>query len=364
MRVVFAPDKFAGTLSAVEAAAAMANGWARRSPGDELVQVPMSDGGPGFVDVLHTALGGELHAVTVTGPLGESTPATVLSVGDTAYVESAQAVGLHLTEPEERDPERAHTRGLGELLDQALATGVGRIVIGLGGSATNDAGAGMLSALGATAEGGSLDAGPAGLAEVTGVELTTVRERFAGVELVMASDVDNPLLGIAGATKIYGPQKGLPEERLVVVDAWLQRFAEVTDRKLAARKGAGAAGGLGFALMLLGATRTPGVTLVSDAVGLSEHLAAADLVVTGEGAFDFSSRSGKVPYGVAEVAGEKLVPCIALAGQVLIGSREMRALGVESAYSMVDLVGEERALGAPAESLAGLAERTARTWSR
>ena len=168
MRVVFAPDKFAGTLSAVEAAAAMARGWARRAPDDDLVQVPMSDGGPGFVDVLHTALGGDLHAVTVTGPLGEPTPAAVLSVGDTAYVESAQAVGLHLVEPDRRDPERAHTRGLGELLEQALATGARRIIVGLGGSATNDAGAGMLAALGATAGRGVLDAGPAGLAEIGG----------------------------------------------------------------------------------------------------------------------------------------------------------------------------------------------------
>jgi glycerate kinase len=179
----------------------------------------------------------------------------------------------------------------------------------------------------------------------------------------MATDVDNPLLGINGATKVYGPQKGLPEERLVVVDGWLQHFAEVTDRKVASQKGAGAAGGLGFALMLLGATRTPGVTVVAEAVGLADRLARADLVVTGEGAFDFSSRSGKVPYGVAELAAHHLVPCIALAGQVLVGSREMRALGVESAYSMVELVGEERALGAPADALADLAERTARTWS-
>jgi glycerate 2-kinase len=364
MRVVFAPDKFAGTLTAVEAAAAMASGWARRAPDDELVQVPMSDGGPGFVDVLHVALGGELHAVTVTSPAGDPTPAAVLQVGDTAYVESAQAVGLHLAEADDRDPEHAHTRGLGELLEQALAIGASRIVIGLGGSGTNDGGAGMLSALGATAEGGSLDEGPAGLAELTAVDLSGVRERFADVELVMASDVDNPLLGINGATKIYGPQKGLPDERLVVVDGWLQRFAEVADRKLAAQKGAGAAGGLGFALMLLGAERTPGVELVCEAVDLGGRLAGADLAVTGEGAFDFSSRSGKVPYGVAEVAARTLVPCIALAGQVLIGSREMRALGVESAYSLVDLVGEERALAAPAEALAELAQRTARTWSR
>ena len=364
MRVVFAPDKFAGTLSAVEAAAAMAQGWARRAPGDDLVQVPMSDGGPGFVDVLHTALGGDLQAVTVTGPYGEPTPAAVLRVGDTAYVESAQAVGLHLTPPEERAPERAHTRGLGELLAEALASGAGRVVVGLGGSAVNDAGAGMLAALGAVGEGGTLDAGPGGLEALTSVDLGPVRDKVGEVELVMASDVDNPLLGINGATKIYGPQKGLPEDRLLVVDGWLQRFAEVTDRTLAGQKGAGAAGGLGFALMLLGARRTPGVTLVGEAVGLADLLASADLAVTGEGAFDFSSRSGKVPYGVAEVAARTLVPCIALAGQVLVGSREMRALGVESAYSLVDLVGEERALGAPADALADLAERTARTWSR
>ncbi len=364
MHVVFAPDKFAGTLTAVEAAEAMSSGWAGRAPDDVLVQVPMSDGGPGFVDVLHVALGGELQAVTVTGPYGEPTPAAILRVGDTSYVESAQAVGLHLTPPENREPERATTRGLGELLGLAVDAGATRVVLGLGGSATNDGGAGLLSALGATAEGGSLEEGPTGLADLTSVDLGGPRRRVEGVELVIASDVDNPLLGINGATKIYGPQKGLPEERHVTVDGWLQRFAEVTDRKLAATKGAGAAGGLGFALLLLGGTRSPGVDMVMEAVGLAEKVRDADLVVTGEGAFDFSSGSGKVPYGVAEVAAQALVPCIALAGQVLIGSREMRTLGVESAYSVVDLVGEERALGAPAEALAELASRTARTWSR
>ncbi len=364
MRVVFAPDKFAGTLTAVEAAAAMAAGWARRAPGDELVEVPMSDGGPGFVDVLHEALGGELHAVTVSDPYGAPTPAAVLCVGETAYVESAHAVGLHLTEAAERQPERASTRGLGELLLAATATGAARVVVGLGGSATNDGGAGLLAALGASCVGGSLVEGPAGLADLESVDLAAAREAMAGVRLVLASDVDNPMLGITGATKTYGPQKGLPEERLPVVDGWLQRFAEVTDRKLAAEKGAGAAGGLGFALMLLGATREPGVVLVAEAVGLADRIAVSDLAVTGEGAFDFSSRSGKVPYGVAEIATQHLVPCIALAGRVLVGSRETRALGVESAYSVVDLVGEERALGAPAEALADLAERTARNWSR
>lgn len=364
MRVVFAPDKFAGTLSALDAASAMAVGWAHRAPDDVLVQVPMSDGGPGFLDVLHTALGGELHAVTVSDPYGEPASAAVLRVGDTAYIESAQAVGLHLTEPDRRDPERGTTVGLGDLLGQAVDTGAARVVVGLGGSATNDAGAGLLAALGATAEGGPLDAGPSGLAAVSSVSLDAARSRLEGVELVLASDVDNPLLGINGATKIYGPQKGLREERLVTVDGWLQGFADATDRKVAAQKGTGAAGGLGFAMLLLGGTRRPGVSLVSEAVGLPGKVRGADLVVTGEGAFDFSSRSGKVPYGVAEVAAEHLVPCIVLAGQVLVGSREMRALGVESAYSLVDLVGEERALGAPAEALSELANRAARTWSR
>ncbi len=364
MRVVFAPDKFAGTLSAVEAAAAMAEGWARRAPADDLVQVPMSDGGPGFVDVLHAAKGGDLHAVTVPGPYGEATPAAVLRIGRTAYVESAQAVGLHLHEPANRDAERGTTRGLGELLREAAGLDVDRIVVGLGGSATNDAGAGLLAALGATCTGGSLVEGPAAFEEIREVDLGAAPEVLDGIELVLASDVDNPLLGINGATKIYGPQKGLAEERLVTVDAWLQRFAEATDRKLASAKGAGAAGGLGYALLLLGGTREPGVDVVADAVGLDDLLSTADLAVTGEGAFDFSSRSGKVPYGVAQLATRHLVPCIALAGLVQIGSREMRALGVESAYSMVDLVGEERALGEPGQALADLAERAARTWSR
>ena len=364
MRIVFAPDKFAGTLSAPEAAAAMARGWARRAPGDELVEVPMSDGGPGFVDALHAALGGELHAVTVSDPYGHDVPAAVLRVGDTAYVESAQAVGLHLTEPEHRRPAEGTSFGAGQLVAAAVDSGATRVVVGLGGSATNDAGAGLLAALGATAKSGSLTAGPFALAGITEVDLTAARARVEGVELVLASDVDNPLLGINGATKIYGPQKGVTEERLVTVDGWLQHFAEVAGRKLADTKGAGAAGGLGYGLVLLGGTRASGVTLVAEAVGLADTVRASDLVVTGEGAFDFSSRSGKVPYGVAEAASQALVPCIALAGKVLIGAREMRALGVESAYSLVDLVGEERAFAAPADALADLAERTARTWSR
>ncbi len=364
MRVLIAPDKFAGTLTAVEAAAAIAEGWQRRVPDAEIVQMPMSDGGPGFVDVLHAALGGDLVAVTVPDPYGVPVPATLLLVGTTAYVETAQAVGLHLTPELDRRPMTGSSRGVGELIAAAIGAGARTVVIGAGGTATNDGGTGLLAALGATAEGAILDAGPLGLTGIASVDLGPAREAVAGIELVLASDVDVPLLGLVGATKAFGPQKGLTEEELLVADGRLQSFAEQTDRKLAAEKGAGAAGGIGFALMLLGAARTPGVDVVADVVDLAGALASADLVVTGEGAFDFSSRSGKVPYGVAQAATAALVPCIALAGQVLVGSREMRALGIEAAYSVMDRVGEERAFAEPAVALAELAERVARTWGR
>jgi glycerate kinase len=212
--------------------------------------------------------------------------------------------------------------------------------------------------------GGVLDQGPDGLDGLESVDLAAAREAIGQVELVLASDVDNQLLGLVGATKTFGPQKGLTEEELLTVDGRLQRFAELVDRKVAAEKGAGAAGGIGYALLLLGAVRRPGVQVVAEAVDLAGRLRGADVVVTGEGAFDFSSRAGKVPYGVAQVAATALVPCVVLAGQVLVGSREMRALGVEAAYSLVDRVGRERAFADPAGALAELAERVARTWGR
>lgn len=361
MRVLIAPDKFAGTLTAVEAADAIAAGWREQRPDDELDCAPMADGGPGFVDVLHTALGGELLATTVAGPSGEPVPATLLLAGDTAYVESAQACGLHLTGRE--GAESATTLGVGQLVAAALDSRATTIVIGLGGSGTNDGGAGLLAALGASAD-APLDAGAAGLDGVGAVDLEPARARLAGIRLRAATDVDNPLTGLFGATKVFGPQKGIPEERLLVVDGWLEQFATAVDRRTSLAEGAGAAGGLGFALLVLGADREAGIGLVADAVGLAERARRADLVITGEGAFDFSSRAGKVPYGVAEVAGEALRPCVAIAGQVLVGAREMRALGVESAYSLVDLAGEERAFADPAGALAEVAGRVARTWSR
>jgi glycerate kinase len=365
MRVLIAPDKFAGTLSAVEAAEAIAEGWRRQAPDDELELVPMADGGPGFVDVLHSSLGGDLLAVTVRGPYGEQVPGSVLLVDGTAYVESAQACGLHLTPVAEREPERATSFGVGELLAAAVDAGARRICVGLGGSGTNDGGAGLLAALGALADpAGSLEGGATGLGALARLDLEPARQRVADVELVVATDVDNPLLGLTGATNVFGPQKGIADDRLQPVDRLLERLAEAAGKPTARVRGAGAAGGLAYGLLLLGAERVSGLDVVAQAVGLAERARDADLVVTGEGAFDFSSRSGKVPYGVAAVAAEALRPCIALAGQVLVGSREMRTLGVESAYSVVDLVGEERSFADPAGSLAALAERTARSWSR
>jgi glycerate kinase len=361
VRVLVAPDKFAGTLTALEAAEAIAAGWRRQAPADELDLAPMADGGPGFVDVLHEALGGDLLALTVSGPFGEPTPATVLLVDDTAYVESAQACGLHLTGKER--PEEATTRGVGELVAAALDAGARQVVVGLGGSGTTDGGAGLLAALGATAD-RPLDAGPAALAGITEADVSAARDRLGDVTLLAASDVDNTLTGMFGAAKVFGPQKGLGEERIIAVDGWLEEYAAVLDRRVSLRAGAGAAGGLGYALLLLGAERRPGFDLVAEATDLAGRARAADLVVTGEGAFDFSSRAGKVPYGVAQVAAEAVRPCVALAGKVLVGSREMRALGVESAYAMVDVVGEERSFADPAGALTDLAARVARTWSR
>ncbi|MGH8775701.1 MAG: glycerate kinase family protein [Jiangellaceae bacterium] len=370
MRVLVAPDKFAGTLSAVEAADAIAAGWRRTAPADEVVTMPMSDGGPGFVDVVHAALGGELLAVTVRGPLGATVPATVLVAEGTAYVESAQACGLALLPMRGREPvpglvEDASSYGVGELIAEAVEAGARRVVVGLGGSGTNDGGAGLLAALGAFSEpAGALTAGVTGLTELATLDVASARGRLAGVDVIAASDVDNPLLGLRGATNVFGPQKGVATDRLLEVDGGLTRLAHLAGRELADAAGAGAAGGLGYGLMLAGARRVPGFATVADLVGLPEALRAADVVLTGEGKLDWQSMSGKVVSGVAALAGPANRPCVALAGAVQVGSRELRANGVEAAYALVDVVGVDEAFARPAESLATVAARVARTWSR
>lgn len=221
MRVLVAPDSFGGTLSAPEAARAIIEGWHRHAPDDVLTAAAMADGGPGLVDVLHAATGGRLDVVTVRGPLGADVPVTVLHAGGSAFVESAQACGLHLVD--QKDPLHASTFGVGQAVAAAIDAGASRIVVGLGGSATNDGGAGLLAALGATAD-VPLDAGPAALAHVGSVDVGPAVDRLRDVELVVAADVDVTLLGMFGATKTFGPQKGLTDAQIVEVDGWLDRF--------------------------------------------------------------------------------------------------------------------------------------------
>ena len=370
MRVLVAPDKFAGTLTAVEAAQAIAEGWRRTVPGDDVVTAPMADGGPGFVDVLHAATGGDLLAVTVRGPFEAPVPATLLLVGRKAFVESAQACGLALLPRQGHEPvpgavEDASTFGVGELVAEALAAGATEVVVGLGGTGTNDGGAGMLAALGATSEPtGALTAGVTGLAELVSVDLGPARDRLTGVDLVAATDVDNPLLGLRGATNVFGPQKGVAADRLLEVDGALTRFAHLAGRELADAKGAGAAGGLGYGLMVLGGRREPGFGTVADAVGTADAIRTADLVLTGEGKVDWQSMSGKVVSGIAAMAAPAMCPCVVIAGSVQVGLRELRANGIEAAYSVVEVVGADAAFAEPAESLAKVAARVARTWSR
>lgn len=362
-RVVIAPDGFGGTLSATEAAEAMATGW-RRARRDEVELVPLSDGGPGLLDVLAVTTGGVRRGVVVDGPLGKPVDAHVLFVGNTAYVESAQACGLHLVSRAERDPLVASTRGVGQLMCAALDAGARRIVVGLGGSATNDGGAGLLESLGARLTPSGLDGGGA-LGNVTEVDLRSVENRLNGVEIVAATDVDNPLLGPSGASVVFGPQKGASPDQVHRLDAALAHWARIAAgggwRSVADRPGAGAAGGLGFGLYLLGARRESGIALVADAVGLRRRLDGARLVLTGEGSFDAQSLRGKVVAGVAAAASDAGIPCLVLAGQVHVAPADAAAAGIACAYGLTAVTGSvEEAMARPFDCLADLAEQVAR----
>ena len=367
-----APDAFDGTLTAVEAAEAMRAGWNQVAPDDQLVLLPMSDGGPGFVDVLSTVLDGQTVPVQTTDPLGRPAVGAVLVVGDTAYIESAQACGLQLLTAAERNPLVTTTFGLGALLTAAVECGARTLVVGLGGSATNDAGMGMLTALGVTpldAAGVALPYGGLALADLAKLDGAA---QLRGAAIVAATDVDSPLCGPHGATAVYGPKKGLRPEDRDRLDAALAQWAEVAERDIPGAPaglidlpGAGAAGGLGAALLALGGTRRSGGEIIFAAVDLPGALAEADLVLTGEGSFDFQSVRGKVAGGVAALATEHGVPCVVLAGQVSLGRQQAAAAGVEAAYSVVEQAGSvEAAMERPGDRLTELAARVAREWSR
>ena len=373
MRVLFAPDSFGGTLSAARAAEVMAQGWARGAPGDALVTLPLADGGTGFVEVLHAARGGTRHDVTVTGPAGTPVDAVWLELDGTAYVEAASACGLHLVA--ERTPAGAASttsRGVGELVADAVGHGMRTVVVGLGGSASTDGGAGLLAALGAharSADGAAVPDGGGVLDRVVALDgLDAVRGHLAGVELVVAADVDNPLLGKHGAAHVFGPQKGADDDAVAALDAALTMWAGVLGAAagrpgLADEPGAGAAGGLGAALAALGARREGGGALVRDVTGLAAALDAADLVVTGEGSFDFQSLRGKLVTVVAAGAAQRGLPCLVLAGQADVHSREAFEVGIHAAYSAAADAGSvEAALADPAGTLAALSEGVARRW--
>ncbi len=262
---------------------------------------------------------------------------------------------------------RATSRGVGELVGHAVAEGARTIVVGLGGSATNDGGAGMLAALGAVPE-SALDAGGAALASLPGpVDLAPARRAVEGVRLVAATDVDNPLLGLHGASAVFGPQKGADDDQVQRLDAALTAFADATDPSSALRDspGAGAAGGLGYGLLLLGGAVESGVARILSAVDLAAKAASADLLITGEGSFDSQSLRGKLPHGVARTAAEHGVPCVVTAGVVSVGRQEVAAAGITETYSLVESAGSvEAALTNSAEELRKLAADVARRWHR
>jgi glycerate kinase len=371
VRVLVCPDKYAGTLSADAAARAIAAGWADAAPEDQVEVQPLSDGGPGFVDVIAAAVGGRRLDVPTRDPLGRPVTGTVLVTGPTAYVESAHACGLHLLTEAERDPVRTTSYGLGALVATAVEAGAGRVVVGLGGSATNDGGAGLLAALGAAPLDVAGYALPYGGGALVGCHSLGGTPRLRGVELVAATDVDSPLTGPDGASARYGPQKGAGPAQVQLLDAALARFAGVLERclpgcppRLAALPGAGAAGGLGAALLACGGRRVSGIDLVLATVGLDARLDGCDVVVTGEGRLDAQSARGKVVAGVAAAARRRGLPCLVLAGEVMPGYAADVA-GVTQAYSLVDeLDSPQLALTHPAAGLRTLARDAARSHHR
>lgn len=324
MIVVCAPDSFKGSLTAVQAARAMADGVRDADPGATCREVPMADGGEGFVDVVVSALGARSVPLTVRDQSDSPARAEFAMAGDAAYLDVASAVGLDLVPPAARDVMTATSYGVGQLVRAALDEGAHRLVIGLGGSGTNDAGAGMLSALGVRfvdERGTAIDPRPENFASIASVDVRGLDTRLSGTEIVLASDVTNPLLGPDGATHVFGPQKGADEAQVRTLDAALTHFArcsrQATGVDQAETPGAGAAGGLGYAfLQFLRARVRPGVEVVADALHLRDRIIGADLVLTGEGSVDAQTLGGKTPMGVARIARDEGVPVIIIAGNV------------------------------------------------
>ena len=345
LRVLIAPDCYGDSLTAVQAAEAIADGWRRARPDDDLTLAPQSDGGPGFVDVLAGRLG-ERRTLRVSGPLTAEVDADWVfdaAAPRTAYIECAQACGLALLggPPTVQTALAAHSRGVGQLIAAAAAKGAGRIVVGLGGSACTDGGRGMIEALG---------------------NLEAARRLLAGVELIAATDVEHPLLGQMGAARVFGPQKGADPDTVLVLErrltAWAAELNAAAGWEVSGVPGAGAAGGIGAGLLALGGSRASGATIIAEHTRLADDVAAAELVITGEGRFDDQSLHGKVVSALAAEA--RGTPVLVLAGQVALEQAALRNAGITAAYAIADHAGSvQLAMDDAANQLTGLAEVTA-----
>ena len=387
-RVVVAPDKFKGSLSATDVAAWVAAGLTAAGFGGAIAAVPVADGGDGTVDAAVSA-GYQRVDLEVTGPVGNAVTASFALLDRTAVVEAAQACGLTVLPPGEFAPLTATSRGVGELILAASGMGAKQIVLGVGGVATTDGGAGLVQALGARLldDGGrELPDGGAALSRLAGLDLSGLRD-LSEVEFWLASDVDNPLLGPHGAASVYGPQKGASGDDVLLLEAALARWADLAEAAVAARPGgedgpggpprplriadepgAGAAGGLGFAaLLFLGARMRPGIELLLELASFSERLDGARLVITGEGSIDAQTLHGKAPVGVARAAAahQPPVPVIAVAGRCTLSPEELGAAGISAAYAITDIESDvARCMANAGPLVRRLAERIAAEWLR
>lgn len=345
-KIVFAPQGFKESLTGIEIARAMAEGAKRVWPDAEAVLVPVADGGDGTLQSLVDASGGEVRTANAIDPLGREIEVEWGALGDgkTAVIEMARSSGLALLGTDERDPMNSTTFGVGQVMKAALDTGFSHFIIGIGGSATNDGGAGMAQALGARlldASGNELAHGGAALAKLERIDVSGFDERLKNASIEVACDVNNPLCGPTGASAIFGPQKGATEEQIKELDAALNRFGEIAKRDLGRDvseiPGAGAAGGLGAGLMAFANARLRlGADIVLEAVKLEEQLEDADLVVVGEGQFDRSTVFNKSPVAVAQRARQHGIPVVGIAGSLGAGYREVHDHGIDAVFSLVN----------------------------
>lgn len=343
MRVVVAPDKFKGSLTAVEAADAIGAGVQDAVPGADVALCPVADGGEGTLDVL-LAAGGERIDLPVRGPLSAEVDAWYVILDGTAYIESARACGIEHVSPSPETALAAHTYGVGELITHAVAGGAQRVALTVGGTASTDGGAGMLTALGAVLldhVGAPIKLGGGTLGSIATVELTTLREHIAHVEFRVATDVTNPLLGPSGAAAVFGPQKGAGPAAIRILESGLSAWAGALEQAgmspLGDLPSAGAGGGIaGGAMAVLGARAESGFELVAGLTGVADALRGADLAITGEGALDRQSLSGKAPAGIAALAKRHHVPVVAIAGCVALGPEDLAAAGISGSRSLID----------------------------